>query len=140
MPRRLSNIEWVTFLNEVDVERLPLPAWGGVLEWRGMQVLVFHGANGEWFVTDISDRPDIFAGYPKTQDPWGKVAIYSLPREVVNATIEAPAVIASAVKATGQAVGETAGALTGPLLQNLTVPLIVVGIIGMFLLVREVRV
>ena len=140
MPRRLSNIEWATFLHDVDVNRLNLPSWGGAVDWGGLQILVFHGASGEWFLTDISDSPQLIAGYPATQDPWGKVWLYSLPEATMESIKEAPGVIASAVVATATEVGKTAGVLTGPLLSNLTVPLIVVGIIGLVLLVREARI
>jgi len=139
MPRRLSNIEWATFLQDVDVNALNLPSWGGVVDWGGLQILVFHAGSGEWFLTDISDSPQLFAGYPRTQDPWAKVYITSLPESAVESIVAAPGVIASAVVATASEVGKTAGALTGPLLSNLTLPLIVVGIIGLALLVWEAR-
>src|SRR6266576_213509 len=135
MPRRLSNIEWATFLQDVDVNALNLPSWGGVVDWGGLQILVFHGGSGEWFLTDISDSPQLFAGYPRTEDPWGKAALYALPEATMESIVAAPGVIASAVVATASEVGKTAGVLTGPLLSNLTLPLIVVGILALALLV-----
>jgi hypothetical protein len=55
MPRALSNIEYVTFLDEVKPDTLGLPAWGGITQWGGEYVLMFQMPTGEWALSDVTD-------------------------------------------------------------------------------------
>jgi hypothetical protein len=58
MPRPLSNIEWATFMTEVQPDSLGLPQWGGILNWdkTGQYVLMFKMPDGSgWALTDVSD-------------------------------------------------------------------------------------
>ena len=57
--RSLGDIEYVTFLREVPIH--DLPQWGKVVAWRGMDVLVFRGANDEIFLTDITGETQLAA-------------------------------------------------------------------------------
>jgi hypothetical protein len=136
MPRRLSNIEWSTLQHEVELNALGLPPWGGVIHWRDMDVLVFQGASGEWFLTDVSDLAGRFADYPKSYVPeWG-VFVYSLPQSVMESAIAAPEIVSNAVIWTAGKVGAAAGAIVQPL----ALPLIVIGLVAGFLILREVHV
>lgn len=64
MPRPLSDPEWLAFTNELpDVSILNLPPWGGVVQWEGMDVLIYEcqargtlcSEAGDVLLTDISD-------------------------------------------------------------------------------------
>jgi len=141
MARRLSNMEWAAFLQDVNVLTLGLPPWGGIIEWRGMNVLVYIGPSGEVFTTDVTDMPDIIANTARVYDTRQSVWYYHLPEEILYTAIadaqRAAQVTASTVEELGRVVGETAGGLTRPLLENLTVPLIAVGIIGLIYLAKK---
>ena len=136
MPRRLSNIEWVTFQQEVDLNALGLPPWGGVISWHDMDVLAFKAVSGEWYLTDVSDLSDRFAAYPKVYVPEWKVFLYSLPESVMQSAAAAPEIISNAVIWTAAKVGETAGALVKPL----TLPLVILGLVTVLLIMREAHV
>lgn len=140
MPRRLSDPEWLQFLSDVDVTALGLPPWGGVVEWNGQLVLVFicQGAGtvcqkGEVMLTDVSDRPDLLLNLPRTYDTASGLWIYQLPQETMarlyevgRTTLEATGKI---VQTVAEQTGQAAGALTGPLLQQLAVPLALVAVL-----------
>lgn len=51
--RRLSDPEFVQFTTDVDIPLLGFPPWGGVVKWKGKDVLVFAGPGG-LFLTDIT--------------------------------------------------------------------------------------
>jgi hypothetical protein len=141
MARRLSNMEWATFLSEVNVPALNLPPWGGVIEWRGMQVLVYIGPTGEVFTTDVSDMPEITANTSRVYDAHQEVWVYRVPQEMLATAIADAKWLAEVTMATveeaGQVIGTTAGKITGPLLENLTLPLVVVGVIGLIYLAKK---
>jgi hypothetical protein len=141
MARRLSNIEWATFLQEVNVPALGLPPWGGVIEWRGMDILVYIGPTGEVFTTDVSDMPAITSNTTRVYDARQEVWAYHLPEQLLQTTIADAAAVAkvttSTVEELGRVIGETAGGLTAPLLENLTLPLVVVGVIGLIYLAKK---
>lgn len=139
MPRRLSNPEYVQFLNTVDLNALDLPPWGAVIQWMDQYILVYicqaSGGlcqRGEAMLTDVSDRADLIRNIPGTYDTSQSVWVYQLPQEGMTRLLE---VASSSLQATGtiiqkvaEATGAAAGALTKPLLENLALPLIVLGI------------
>jgi hypothetical protein len=101
MGRRLSDHEYVAFLNDVNVDRLNLPPWGGVIQWEGMEVLVFCAGRapveGGWFsstdpgpctdirLTDITDiRPMVEAIPSWKYNPHDNTAVWHLPEETKN--------------------------------------------------------
>jgi hypothetical protein len=148
MPRRLSNPEYVQFLSDVDLNALPLPPWGAVVQWGAQFILVYicqaAGSlcqKGEAMLTDVSDRADLLRNIPGTYDTDQEVWLYQLPQETMARLLE---VAQSTLQATGtviQTVAETAGsaagALTQPLLENLALPLVVIGIV--YLLMESPR-
>ncbi len=103
MARRLSDPEYVAFLNDIDVEALNLPPWGGVVQWEGLEVLVFcpgpavesswlwptsRGECTEYQLTDITDVRPLVESYPSWQyNPMQNTAVWHLPEETA-ATIE----------------------------------------------------
>ena len=137
MARRLSDMEWATFLAQVNVSALGFPPWGGVVEWEGMDVLVYVGPSGEVFTTDISDDPQFLAQYQssqyKTYDANSGVWWYNLPQQLLTTTINdaiaAGQVIQSTVNAITSAAGQAAGGLIAPIVQPLTPVLIGVGVL-----------
>jgi hypothetical protein len=139
MPRRLSNPEWVAFQNQVNLSALALPPWGGVVQWEGRYILVYicpaDGGlcrKGEAMLTDVTDRADLIRNIPGTYDTAQETWVYHVPAELMARLV---AVAQNTLQATGtiietvaETVGEAAGALTQPLLENLALPLIVLGI------------
>lgn len=148
MPRRLSNPEYVQFLNSVDLNALDLPPWGAVVQWGEQFVLIYicqaSGGlcqRGEAMLTDVTDRADLVRNIPGTFDTAQNVWVYHIPQETMAQLLQ---VAQSTLQATGtviqkvaETVGGAAGALTQPLLENLALPLIVIGIV--FLLTQGPR-
>src|SRR6266478_522678 len=97
MARRLSNLEWGTFLHEVDVRSIGFPPWGGVVEWGGMQVLVYIGPAGEVFLTDVSGS-QFASNFVKTWDPNSQVWWYHLPRETMATIVQQSEAVLVATK------------------------------------------
>lgn len=88
MPRKLSDHEFVAFDNDVDVESLNLPPWGGVVQWEGMEVLVFVGPGG-LFLTDISDVRPLVEAVPSWEyNPYADLFIWHLPRETAAVIVQ----------------------------------------------------
>jgi hypothetical protein len=151
MSRRLSNIEWATFQDEVNLERMDLPQWGGIVQWRGLSVLVYRPSVncnwmakligtcpvGELFLTDVSDLGDLDSRFTKNYDVNTDQWWYYLPEVTMEVTAERAADAGALIAATGEVIGKTAGAMTGPILGNLAIPLIVTGILGMVFLARK---
>lgn len=106
MGRRLSNIEWATLMDEVNPDNLDLPPWGQVIDWHGLPVLLFQGADGEWKATDVSGDPvqAELGKYPKTKDPWLKVFMYELPAAVVDNAVRVAQGIEDTAKGAAKAV------------------------------------
>lgn len=143
MPRRLSDPEWIAFQNTVNIEALRLPQWGAVVQWGSMFVLAYVCPSdgylcrkGEVMLSDISDRADLVRNIPGTYDASQHLWIYYLPQETLARVYE---VAESTLQTTGhvltsvsETVGEAAGGLTAPLLENLALPLIVIGLIFVF--------
>jgi hypothetical protein len=121
--RRLSDIEWATFLHDVNVPALNLPPWGGVVDWGGEKILVYIGPTGEVFTTDISDRPDVLANIAASYDPTSQIWYYQLPEAVLQTIVgEAETtgqIIKSSLTEIAQIAGQVAASATAPLLQNL---------------------
>jgi hypothetical protein len=144
MPRRLSNPEWVEFQNEVNIPALDLPPWGAVVGWGSQYILVFicQGSGslcqkGEVMLSDISDREDLIKNVPHTYDANQSVWIYHVAPELMGHLYDDAK---SVLQATGQIIqtvaqqaGQAAGALTEPLLSQLTVPLLFAGVVLLWL-------
>lgn len=143
MPRRLSNIEWATFLKDIDGALIGLPPWGGIVHWNGIDVLVFIGANGEVNTTDVTDLgPAWESQVNQTSQPTeAEVFLYSLPENVVQVMAEdakaAGQVLITTVQIVGQAIGAGLGAATKPLFENLGPVLIVVGLVLAYAYVKN---
>jgi hypothetical protein len=137
MARRLSDMEWATFLSQVNVPALGLPPWGGVVEWQGMEVLVYIGPSGEVFTTDISDNPQLLAEYQSSQyrifDPNSQVWWYNLPQQLLTTTINdaiaAGQVVQSTITLITTTAGQAAGNIIKPIVEPLTPVLIGVGLL-----------
>lgn len=138
--RRLSNIEWVTFQEEVDVDALDLPQWGGIVEWRGMDVLVFEGPK-ELFLTDISDLEqshdprlrDWKDRLQRTFDPSDQVWYYRFPETFMQVLSERSVQISDYTEETVAAIAETAKQTiegAGGLLENVGSPWFMLAVLG----------
>jgi len=105
MPRSLSDPEFVAFDNDVDVEALDLPPWGGVVQWEGMEVLVFVGPGG-LFLTDISDiRPLVEAVPTWEYNPYADLFVWHLPEETAGVIAERMQQVSSAASFTFENLG-----------------------------------
>lgn len=144
MPRRLSDPEWVAFQNQVNVQALDLPPWGAVIGWGDQFILVFicqaSGTlcrAGEVMLTDISDRQDLIKNIPKTYDANQEVWVYHVAPELMGHLYDdAKSVLVATgqiIQSVAEAAGQAAGAATGPLLENLTLPLLVAGVVLLYL-------
>lgn len=141
MPRMLSNIEWATFQQDVDIPSLDLPPWGGIVTWGGMDVLVFVKATGEVGLTDVSDLSAQWKQqFPATYEPAYDVFVYSLPENVVASAAQAAAAAGAILQATATQIGKTAGAALAPVASSLSVPLIVIGLVALLVILREARI
>jgi hypothetical protein len=140
MPFRLSDPAWLAFQNNIDVSKLNLPPWGGVVQWGSQFILVYicpqDGTicrKGEVMLTDVSDRQELLTNVPRGYDSTAGVWVYQLPAQLM-ATIYNDS--KTVLEATGQIIqkvaetaGQAAGGLTKPLLENLTIPLVIVGVV-----------
>lgn len=161
MPRRLSDHEWSAFLNNVKVGELALPPWGGIIEWGKQYILVYIGperplelceeqatdpsapypitCDREVFLTDVTDLTQAWrnqvqqAVYDEPQD----VFWYELPEQVMQEIATRAAQAGQVLVSTASVIGAAAGGATGPLLQNLSIPLIVAGVVGLFVLAKR---
>jgi len=87
MSRRLSNIEFGTFLHDVDVRRLNLPPWGGIVEWYNQKILVYLRPQ-EVFLTDVTDEPELLSNIVKQYDSSAGVWYYRIPEEFLRRSVE----------------------------------------------------
>lgn len=142
MARRLSNAEWATFLHEVDIKKMALPPWGGIVEWNGLQVLVYIGPTGEAFLTDVTGS-QFAANFQRTWDANSQVFWYHLPRETMAVIAEQSKTALTGTSAilgyTGATIGGAIGALTGPLLKNLWLPIVIALVILGFIYLPRVK-
>ena len=143
MPKRLSDQAWLAFQNDIDLDALKLPPWGAVVQWGPQLILVYicPGSGtlcqkGEVMLTDVSDRPELIRNVPSTWDADQELWVYHITAETMARVAE---VSRSTLETTGQilvgvseTVGEAAGALTRPLLENLALPLIVIALVYLF--------
>src|SRR5262245_48279641 len=140
MPRTLTNYEWATFLHDVPVcpydqsqeewaatcasGRLIVPPWGAVVEWNGLDVLVFLGAERfietinqslrEVFLTDVTDMSSTWKSQVTPQyAAWADVFWYSLPQSIGQTLTSTAAPFAVEVAKT---IGETIAGITTPIL------------------------
>jgi len=161
MPRPLTNYEWAGFLAAVPIcpydqsdeansqafcaNKLVIPPWGAVVDWQGLEVLVFLGAMRDFpdvnvygvrevFLTEISDLdPSWKNNVTGSFVQWADAFWYSLPASVgsvlqseVGPAIESVAVSTAGV--VGQIVGDTLNPILQPTLQSLALPLAIAGI------------
>ncbi len=156
MPRTLTNAEWATFLQEIPVcpydqsqeewtqycsNRLIVPPWGAVVEWNGMDILVFLGAEHyvdtinqtlrEVFLTDVSDLSQTWKDQVQPQyAQWADVFWYSLPSSIGTMLHDSAAPFAVEVAKT---IGETIAGVTTPILSPFALPLVLVGAALLFI-------
>jgi hypothetical protein len=161
MPRRLSDPEWSAFLRDVKVSDLGLPPWGGIVEWAGQYILVYIGpertqdlcastaqdseapypitCEHEIFLTDVSDLSQSWrnqvrqAVYNEQMD----VFWYELPQEIMHEIATRAAQAGQLLVSTAEIIGQTAGAATGPLLANLTLPLVAAAVVAVIVLAKR---
>lgn len=154
MPRRLSDPEWLQFQNDVNVEGLNLPPWGGVVEWGNQLILVFvcppdgplcnyFGINcrprggmcqpGEVMLTDVSDHRELLTNVPRYYDVNSGNWVYHFPEELMKRFLEVSqdtlATTGKIIQEIARQAGEAAGGLTKPLVENLTPVLIAIGVV-----------
>lgn len=105
MPRQLSDPEFVKFTNDIDVDALNLPPWGGVVQWEGYEVLVFEGPGGI-FLTDISDIRPLVEAVPSWEyNPYEDLFIWHLPEETAGVIVERMQQVSNATTFTFQNLG-----------------------------------
>lgn len=141
MPRQLSMGEFIAFAHDVDVSRLDLPPWGGVIEWSGLMVLVYVAPGGRVFTTEVSDSPAIIRNTPRVYDPWSTAWYYHLPEETLHRATEVPGEV---LEVTGEyaekiaaAIGAAAAGALKPVVPTLTPLLIVAGVLGVLFLLKK---
>jgi len=155
MPRPLTNYEWASFLAAIPIcpydqsdeanaqafctNKLVIPPWGAVVEWSGLEVLVFLGAMRDFpdvnvygvrevFLTEISDLDPSWKQQVAPQFvQWADAFWYSLPASV-GTTLQAAAGTASSVAVgtaglVGEIVGGALNPIVQPTLQSLALPL-----------------
>ena len=146
MARALSDPEWAQFMQDVNVPALHLPPWGGVVEWNGLDVLVFVGADGNVWTSDITDDFQSWIAANENQqaiyDPNQQLWYYQLPQQII-AQIQQVAqtsgtLTAQAVSTVAKAAGQTAADILAPTAQALS-PILVVALVvlGLFLIPRR---
>jgi len=130
MARRLSNIEWATFLSVVDVPNIQdLPPWGGVVWWNEQAILVYIAPSGEIYATDVTDDPQLIKNVPRYYDANQEIWYYRLSEQLVIGTIQFAQDAGKVLKDVAVVAGETSGAILSPTLQALSIPLAAVGIV-----------
>jgi hypothetical protein len=146
-PFPLSAADARQFVGDAGADALSgLPSWGGIIRWHNRYVLVFPKYDGSFALTDISGGvPDarvpggmipitaFVAAVPTQQSSYWETFLYSLPSNFYDVAIERAKQLAEGTEYVAGAVGTAAGALTKPLLENLTVPLIVIGVLFLFM-------
>lgn len=140
MPTRVNDATWIAFQKDIDVSRLNLPPWGGVVQWADRFYLVYICQNdgtlcrkGEVMLSDVTDRADLIKNIPRAYDPNSGLWVYQFPAAFVATLAEqSKAVLETTgqiIKTVAETAGGAAGALTKPLLDNLSLPLIVIGVV-----------
>jgi hypothetical protein len=134
MPYRLSDPAWLAFQNDININSLNLPPWGGVVQWANSYILVYicqtDGTlcrKGEVMLSDVTDRQELLANVPRSYDATAGVWIYQVPAAFM-ATLydEAKPVIEGTgivIQKVSEAVGSAAGAIAKPLVEDLTIPI-----------------
>lgn len=135
MPRALNESEVLEFFHEMGRISIPLSpsgAGGAVVLWEshGIPVLDFRGEDGRDYLSDLSDLT------PAQISNLGLPAIahgqwYYLPGAIVDVIAELPANLAREAQWVADKVGQVAGGLTAPLVGQLSLPLIAIGIIAL---------
>jgi hypothetical protein len=119
MPRRLSNIEYATFLTEIDVQSLGFPPWGGIVQWGSQDVLVFLGTK-QWndvvqdyaqqiFLSDVTDMSGAWKAQAQQQySDASHVYWWTLGESLLNGILDEAqrlgAVVNTAIDSTGKIV------------------------------------
>jgi hypothetical protein len=106
--RRLSDPEYVQLLGEYDFSSLQ-PGQSKVVAFGNMAVLVFDGADGSLYTSDVSDAPQLqaiaAAGYGTTQaDTW----LDTLPAAMADTIKDDAASLGVLVNEAGQAISSAA--------------------------------
>jgi hypothetical protein len=148
MARPLSNIEWATFMTEVQPDNLGLPAWGGIVNWGGEYVLCFKMPSGEWALSDVTDGipsqgqiipiTTYLQNIPSSQPSWAHVFVYSLPANMAQVALQDTAAIGSlatqALQITEQMIGDALKGIIQPAAEALTPALWPIAIAAMVVL------
>lgn len=144
MARPLSNIEYATFMTEVQPDSLGLPDWGGIVSWGGEFVLMFKMPSGEWALSDVTDGiptssgvimpMDYLRNVPGVQTSAIGVFLYSIPANFMATALEKAAeagnLASSYVQWTAQQVGDAISAILKPISSALPLTPIIVGTIA----------
>ena len=142
MARALSNPEWAQFMQDVNVSALNLPPWGGVVQWNGMDVLVFVSpADGSVWTSDITDDFQSWIAANENQqaiyDPSQSVWYYQLPQQTMQALASAAKtagqVLQTTLSTVAQTVGQTAADILTPTTQALS-PILIGAIVVLVLM------
>lgn len=140
--RRLSNIEWTTFQDDVDVDALHLPEWGGIVEWNDMDVLVFEGPTGELFLSDVTDMDQSADprlqqwkdNLPRTYDPTDQIWYYRLPETFMDVLSDRVTEVSTYTEETAAAIAETAKQTVvsaGDIVENIGSPWFLLALAGL---------
>lgn len=122
MARALSSPEWAQFMQDVNIASLNLPPWGGVVQWNGLDVLVFVSpADGSVWTSDITDDFQSWIAANENQqavyDPDQQVWYYQLPQQATQQFLTVAKAAGQAVQSTVQAVAEAAGKAAAGILE-----------------------
>lgn len=143
MPRRLSDVEWSMFLNEVNLPE-DIPPWGAVVQWQNMFISVYicqaDGTlcrKGEVMLADVTDQAPVLQNITRRFDPNSLTWWYYMPGELMativgraKQVIEGTGIV---IQKVAEATGAAAGAITKPILENVSLPLIVLGVVILFM-------
>lgn len=130
MPTPLNESDTLVFLHEyaAAIQQIPQPG-AVVILWpdQNIPVLAYRTVSGYMYLTDISDlSPTQIANLGIPAISHGM--LYYLPWEIIQRTEEVLQKIPETAVNVANAIGQTAGALTAPLVNNLA-PLIVAALV-----------
>jgi len=149
MARALSDLEYVTFLDDVQPDSLGLPDWGAIVQWGGEFVLAFKMPSGEWALSDVTGGipygstvipiQTYIANVPRTQAGPLQTFIYSLAPESMATAAQALASVqalgSGAAQYTAQQVADAFSKLIGGVSTGLGPALIPLAAIAVAVLV-----
>lgn len=143
--RPLSNPEWVAFQQDVNIDALNLPRWGGVVEWEGLDVLVFEGPGG-LYLTDITSfrtSPDPRlqswkSNLVRTWDSASELWYYRFPETFMAVLTERAVEVSGATEETVAAIAETVKDVlegTGDVFESIGSPWFLLAVAGLAMIV-----